>query len=94
MEAVSQFQVALSNELMPFILRIKDGNTTDEKVTISLAVGMFLSKQATLAQAAELAKKSIWDFTDVLRSLGIPWSEYTETELSMDELSLSKLAGA
>jgi len=94
METASQFQVALSNELMPFLLQIKDGQTTDEKVTISLAVGMFLSKQVTLVQAAELAKKSIWDFTDILRSLGIPWSEYTEAEFSMDELSLSKLAGA
>jgi len=89
--SISQFQVALPNELMPFILQIKDGKTTDEKVTISLAIGMFLSKQVTLAQAAELAKKSIWDFTDVLKSLGIPWGEYTEMELAKDELALSKL---
>jgi len=87
----NQFQVNLSNEFMPFILQVKDGNTTDEKVTLSLAMGMFLSKQATLAKAAELAQKSIWEFVDVLKALGVSWGEYTEDSYSLDKLTLSKL---
>lgn len=89
----NQFQVSLPNELMPFIGQIKDGKSTDEKVTLSIAIGMFLSKQATLAKAAELAQKSIWDFIEVLKSLGISWGEYSEESLLMDELTLSKLTG-
>ena len=87
-----QFQVNLPNEFMPFISQVKVGKTTDEKVTLSLAMGMFLSKQATLAKAAELAQKSIWEFVDVLKAQGIPWGEYTEDSYSLDELTLSKLA--
>jgi len=92
--SASQFQVTLPNEFMPFILQLKDGNTTDEKVSLSLAIGMFLSKQTTLAKSAELAKKNIWEFVDTLKSLGISWGEYTEDSLMMDELTLSKVAGA
>jgi predicted HTH domain antitoxin len=91
--SANQFKVTLPNEFMPFILQLKDGNTTDEKVSLSLAIGMFLSKQTTLAKSAELAKKTIWEFVDVLRSQGISWGEYTEDSLMMDELTLSKIAG-
>ena len=90
----NQFQVNLPNELIPFICQVKDGATTDEKVTLSLAIGMYLSKQATLAKAAELAQKSIWEFIDVLKAQGISWGEYTEDSLLLDELTLSKQAGA
>ena len=92
--STNQFQVSLPNELMPFIMQLKDGNTADEKVTLSLAIAMFLSKQVTLAKAAELAKINIWEFVDALKSLGISWGEYSEESYLMDELTLSKLAGA
>ena len=92
--SANQFQVTIPNEFMPFILQMKDGNTPDEKVTLSLAIGMFLSKQASLAKAAELAKKSIWEFIEVLKAQGISWGEYTEDSYMMDELTLSKLASA
>ena len=91
--ASNQFQVAISNEFMPFILQMKDGKTPDEKVALSLATGMFLSKQATLAKAAELAHKSIWEFIDVLKAQGIPWGEHSEDSFFQDELTLSKLSG-
>ncbi|MCL2661806.1 MAG: UPF0175 family protein [Oscillospiraceae bacterium] len=89
----NQIQVTIPNEFMPFLQQVKDGNTPDEKVTLALAIGMFLSKQATLAKAAELAKKNIWDFVDVLKTLSIPWGEYTEDSFLQDELTLSKLVG-
>jgi len=88
----NQFQVTLPNELIPYIYQIKDGKTADEKVILSLAIGMFLSKQVTLAKAAELSQRSIWEFKDALVSQGISWGEYTEDSYLLDELSLSKLA--
>ena len=90
----NQFQVAIPNEFMPFIQQVKDGKTPDEKVTLSLAIGMFLSKQATLAKAAELAKKNIWEFVDILKAQGISWGEYSEDSYLQDGLTLSKLAGS
>ena len=91
--SVNQFNVTIPNEFMPFILQLKDGSTPDEKVTLSLAIGMFLSKQTTLAKSAELAKKTIWEFVDMLKSLNISWGEYTEESFMMDELTLSKVTG-
>ena len=88
----NQFQVSLPNELMPFLYQIKDGKSTDEKVTLSIAIGMFLSKQATLAKAAELARKTIWEFVDVLKAQGVPWGEYSDDAFLLDELTLSKLS--
>jgi len=55
---------------------MKEGKTTDEKVTLYVAIGMFLSKHVTLAKAAELAQKNIWEFVGILKALGIPWGEY------------------
>ena len=90
----NQIQVTIPIEFMPFIQQVKDGKTPDEKVTLHLAIGMFLSKQATLAKAAELARKSIWEFVDVLKAQGIAWGEYEEDSFFQDELTLSKLTGA
>jgi len=72
-------------------VQVKDGKTTDEKVILSLAIGMFLAKQVSLAKAAELSQRSIWKFKDALISLGISWGEYTENSHLFDELTLSKL---
>jgi len=92
--SANQFQVMLPNEFMPFLLKLKDGNTPDEKVTLSLALGMFLSNQVTLAKAAELANRSIWEFVDILKSLDKSWGEYSDDAYMMDELTLSGLTGA
>lgn len=88
----SPIQVNLPGEFMPFLYQIKDGKTTDEKVALSLAIGMFLSKQATLAKAAELAHKDMWGFVEVLKAQGIAWGEFSEEAFLQDELTLSKMA--
>ena len=90
--AQSSIQVNLPGEFMPFLGRLKDGKTTDEKVALSLAVGMYLSKQITMAKAAELAHMDMWAFVDALKSQGIPWGEYSDESLAWDELTLSKMA--
>ena len=90
--SANQFQVSLANEFMTFICQVKDGKTTDEKVILYLAIGMFLSKQVTLAKAAELSQRNIWEFIDALIAQGVSWGEYTEDSYLLDELSLSKLA--
>jgi len=86
-------QVSLPREFVPFLGQYKEGENTDEKVALSLAVGMFLSRQITMAKAAELARLDIWEFANALKSQGIPWGEYSEEALRWDELTMSKLAG-
>lgn len=85
--------VAISEELVPFLYTIKDGNTVSDKLMISAVVGLFATKLITLEKAAELTGKSIWDFIDILKSYQVPWGEYTEEDYEMDEIALKKLSG-
>ncbi|AGE22539.1 UPF0175 family protein [Geobacillus sp. GHH01] len=69
------FQVNLPKEFLPAINEL-EGSTVEAKIKLSLAIGLFVGKQVTLAKAAELAGKSLGEFIDVLRSKAIPWMEY------------------
>lgn len=70
---------------------LKGGETVSDKLTLSAVVGLFTTKVITLEKAAELTGKSIWDFIDILKVYGIPWGEYEEDDMDMDDVFLSKL---
>ena len=84
-------QVSIPSDLVPFVSLLKDGKTVDEKVKLSLSIGLFLSKTVTLAKAAELAGRSLWEFIDILKTQGIFWGEYGQEQERQDELTLTKL---
>ena len=84
-------QVSIPSDFVPFVSLLKDGKTVDEKVKLSLAIGLFLSKTVTLAKAAELAGKSLWEFIDILKAQEICWGEYGQEQERQDELTLTKL---
>lgn len=81
--AMEYFQVNLPKTFLPFINHAS-GNSVDAKVKLSLAIGMFIEKQVTVARAAELAELPLADFIDLLKSKNISWSEYTEEHLEDD----------
>lgn len=83
--------VSISEDLVPFLYRIKDGKTVNDKLIISSVVGLFVSKIITLEKAGELTGNSIWDFIDILKFYHIPWGECTEEDLKMDEIALEKV---
>ncbi len=93
MISTKNVDVTISEDLVPFLYTIKDGKTVSDKLTISAVVGLFASKIITLEKAAELTGKSVWDFIDILKFYHIPWGEYTEEDLKMDETALEKLIG-
>lgn len=84
--------VKLSEDLIPYLYTIKEGKTVGEKVTLSVVIGLFLSKTITLEKAAELSNKSIWDFMDVLKEQQITWGEYSEENFQMDDLAINRLS--
>ena len=84
--------VEIPKTLLPYLYAMKAGKTMDDKVTISIVAGMFVSGIVTLEKAAELAGKSIWDFMDFLKAHDIPWSRYSEEEMQMDELAIANLS--
>ena len=85
--------ITISEDLVPYLYTLKDGKTVSDKITLSAVVGLFASKVVTLEKAAELTGKSVWDFIDILKAYGIPWSDYTEEDLQMDDMGVEKLAG-
>ncbi len=89
---MESFQVNLPKEFFP-LLDALDGPNIDTKVKVSLALGLFVNKEVTLARAAELSGKSLGEFIDFLRSKNIPWMEYTEEHLKDDERAIKDLLG-
>ena len=55
-----------------------------QKLKLDLAIGMFVSKEISLARAAEYAGVSFSDFSDMLNSFGVPVVDYTEDMLADD----------
>ena len=55
-----------------------------KKIQQRLAIGMFVSKEISLAKAAQLAGQSVSDFMSTLNRLSIPSFFYTEDMLSDD----------
>jgi predicted HTH domain antitoxin len=68
-----QFTVSLPNSLRPFVEKLGTGSSLDDKIKISVVIGLFTGNVVTLERAAELTNHSVSDFIDVLHSRGIPW---------------------
>ncbi|MCI8606281.1 MAG: hypothetical protein HFG72_05440 [Hungatella sp.] len=66
-------EVTISKELIPYLYTIQTVETVQDKVTLSVAIELFVSGTITLEKAAELAEKSIWDFMDLLKVCNISW---------------------
>ncbi|MCL2199680.1 MAG: UPF0175 family protein [Defluviitaleaceae bacterium] len=61
------------------------GNAVNEKMQMLLAIGLFASKEVSLARAAELAGYSLVEFMGILKFLGIPALVYTEEMHEQDQ---------
>ena len=67
--------VEIPETLVPYLYTMKDGKTMDDKVTISIVVGLLVSGI----------------IVDFLKTHNIPWGSYTEEELQMDEHVIDSL---
>ena len=60
------------------------GDATGEKLQLLAAIGLFVSREVSLAKAAELAGQTLIEFMATLKFLGIPSVMYTEEMLADD----------
>ena len=60
-----------------------------ERFQINMAIGMFASKEVSLAKAAEVAGVTLANFIDILKELQIPSISYT-LEMLEDDLAFAK----
>ena len=59
-----------------------------EKLQSRLAIGLFVSQEISLANAAQLAGQNMSEFMDTLKRLGIPSFIYTE-DMLLDDLKFA-----
>lgn len=91
LKELPQFTVSLPDELKPFVNKLSAGVNLDDKVKVSVVIGLFTGSLITLERAAELSDRSLSDFIDLLQSQGIPWMQYTEEEKKQDDMAVKKL---
>ncbi len=84
-------QIELPSDLIPVLDQLGTGKTTDERVKISIAIGLYTGNLISLARAAEISGMSLGDFIDILRQRNISWVQYGEEELQHD-VAFSKRA--
>ena len=82
--------IRVPDEFLRVIDKMGYGRSLDEKLRVSLAIGLFVEKSVTLEKAAELANKSLSNFIEILISKSISWMEYTEEHLKDDNLAIRK----
>ncbi|MFD2446540.1 UPF0175 family protein [Bacillus sp. CGMCC 1.16607] len=86
----NDMNVRLPNEMIRILDKSVIGKNIEEKVRLSLAIGMFVDRTVTLERAAELAGIPLANFIDILRSKRITWMEYTDEHLEEDEQAIQK----
>ena len=55
-----------------------------QKLQLSMAIGMFISKEVSLSRAAEYAGMSLTDFSEMLNGFGVSVVNYSEEMLADD----------
>lgn len=80
----SKFQIELPSELIPVLDQLGAGKNTDERVKISIAIGLFSGHVVSLARGADIAGKSLSEFIGILQDRSISWVQYDEEELQHD----------
>ncbi len=83
-------EVRVPQEFLNVIDRTGVGKTIDEKVKLSLAIGLFVEKAVSLERAAELAGKRLATFVEILQTKKIAWMEYTEEHITDDLTAIQK----
>jgi predicted HTH domain antitoxin len=61
------------------------GNAVSEKMQMLVAIGLFVSREVSIAKAAELAGQSLMEFMGTLKLLGIPAFIYTDEMFEEDK---------
>ena len=83
--AVQNISLSIPDDIVLEVMSLPNlGDAINTKLLQSLAVGMFVSKEISLAKAAQLAGKNLVDFINVLKELAIPAFTYTVDMLDDD----------
>ncbi len=86
----SMLKTEFLTEFLPFVKKVNFGKNLNDKIKISLSIGLFMSKAVSLEKAAQLADKSLSDFIEILINKDIFWHDYKEENLKSDNQAIQK----
>ena len=83
-------QTNFLNAFIPVMQNVESGRTLEDKLRVSLSIGLFVERVISLEKASELSGKTMSQFVEILISKNIPWNEYTQAHLAQDESAIRK----
>lgn len=86
----NQVIIKIPDEILLLLETLAQGQTPEDNVKISLAIGLFLAKIVSLGKASEMAGLSLNDFIYLLQSNNIPWKEYSDEDFQYDLKALNE----
>lgn len=84
--------LALPSDVIELLEELGQTKNTDINIKVAIAAALFTSKSVSLARGAEIAEVSLAEFIAILGHKNIPWNEYTEHELGLDESFIKEYA--
>lgn len=83
--------VSLSAEMVDLMADSIQGKSLEDNLKTILAISFYVTNTVSLAKASELAGMSLSEFIQVLQLKGVPWSEYTKSEMEADNTTIDLL---
>lgn len=84
MAKTTPVELRLPADIIAAIRTLERTGTDEERVKVSLAIGLFAEKAVSLAKAAQLAGMTRFEFATLLKQRGIPAYEYTQETYEED----------
>ena len=77
----SGVDVHLPEEFRPFLDESGVSTSSEDRVQLSVAMALLISRRISLAKSAELCGYMLGSFMDLLREQGIPWMDHSHNDL-------------
>ncbi len=80
-------------DFLPLIKNVDLGNNLDDKLRLTLSIGLFVERIISLERASELSGKTLNEFIDILNTKKIAWNEYTAEHIKHDDEAIKNYIG-
>ena len=83
--------VDLDNDVYKLLENLGQSKSPDINIKIAIATALFTSKAVSLGRAASIAEMPESDFMEFLKNNHIPWGEYDELAIQLDNSFLNDM---
>ena len=83
--------IQLDNDVYELLEDLGQSKSPDKNIKIAIATALFTSKSISLGRAASIANMAEGDFMELLKDNRIPWGEYDELAMQLDNTFLKDM---